>query len=476
MTSNPPSRPALVLLVACLAQFMLLVDDTIVNVALPTLGSDLGLGESSLSWVVNAYLLTFGGFLLIGGRLADRLGPRRMFSVALAGFALASAVSGLAPSAGVLVGARAAQGVAAALLSPAALALLLATFREGSERRRALSVWASLMGAGAATGLLAGGALVQAADWRWIFLVNLPVALVALAAVPRVIPPDARAGVRDAPNVAGAALGTVALLLLVFTVVETDGAGWTSARSLLGFTGAAALAGLFAASERRAASPLIPPELLRRRRATAADAVVFLAAGGLLAMFFFQTLYLQRVLDLSALQTGLAFLPFSVTLGAGSALAAKLTDAVEPRLPISVGLVVAAVGLWLMSGLDPRSAYGADVLPTLVIVAAGLGVALVPVMGLATGDAEERDGGLASGLMTSAQQIGGAVGIAVMITVATTHTGDLLAQGVGRLPALTSGFAAAFRVEAGVMAAAAVLAALLLGRATRRAAAPVPAA
>ena len=246
-TLAPPApraiaRPGLILLLACVAQFMLLVDDTIVNVALPTVASDLGFSESSLSWVVNAYLLTFGGFLLIGGRLADRFGPRRLFSLALAGFAAASALCGLAPSAEVLVGARAAQGITAALLSPAALAILLHTFPEGPERRRALSAWAALMGLGAATGLIAGGVLVEVADWRWIFLVNLPVAALALAAVPRVLPDFDASTARPAPNVAGALLATAALLLLVFTVVETDGEGWTSARSLAGFAGAAVLA------------------------------------------------------------------------------------------------------------------------------------------------------------------------------------------------------------------------------------------
>ncbi len=468
----PPTRrtlagTTLVLLVACLAQFMLLVDDTITNVALPTIAGDLGFSESSLSWVVNAYLLTFGGFLLIGGRLADRVGRRRAFTASLAGFAAASALCGLAPTDEVLVGARAAQGITAALLSPAALSILLATFREAGERRRALSAWASLMGLGAATGLLAGGALVETVSWRWIFLVNLPVALLALAAVPRVIPADEGSDRRAAPNVGGAVLGTLALLVLVFTVVETSDAGWTSARSLLGFAGALGLAGLFAASERRAASPLVPRALLRRPGAMSADAVVFLAAGGLLAMFFFQTLYLQRVLGLSALQTGLAFLPFSATLGLLSALTAKLTGRVDPRVPIVAGLGLASGGLWLMSTLDPGSSYGAHVLPALVLVAAGLGTALVPVMALATGDAEERDGGLASGLMTSAQQVGGAIGIAVLTTVATGRTGDVAAAGAGPLQALTDGFAAAFRVEAAVMLAAGVLAAVLLRRARR---------
>ena len=292
------ARPGLVLLLACVAQFMLLVDDTITNVALPTIAADLGFSESSLSWVVNAYLLTFGGFLLIGGRLADRFGPRRLFTVALAGFALASAVCGLATSDGMLIAARAAQGIMGALLSPAALAILLATYPEGPARRRALGAWAALMGLGAATGLLAGGVLVELADWRWIFLVNLPVAAVALAAIPRVLPAFDASAARPAPNIAGATLATASLLLLVFTVVETESQGWTSARSLLGFAGALLLAGVFFATERRSASPLLPRELLRRTRAMWADAVVFIAAGGLLAMFFFLTLYMQRVLGL----------------------------------------------------------------------------------------------------------------------------------------------------------------------------------
>ena len=377
-TLAPPApraiaRPGLILLLACVAQFMLLVDDTIVNVALPTVASDLGFSESSLSWVVNAYLLTFGGFLLIGGRLADRFGPRRLFSLALAGFAAASALCGLAPSAEVLVGARAAQGITAALLSPAALAILLHTFPEGPERRRALSAWAALMGLGAATGLIAGGVLVEVADWRWIFLVNLPVAALALAAVPRVLPDFDASTARPAPNVAGALLATAALLLLVFTVVETDGEGWTSVRSLAGFAGAAVLALVFALTERRSSSPLLPRELLRRTRAMWADAVVFIAAGGLLAMFFFQTLYLQRVLELSALETGLAFLPFSVTMGIASGAIGRLPDRIDARFPVAAGLVLAALGLYLMSTLGVDSSYAGGVLPSLVVVAAGLG-------------------------------------------------------------------------------------------------------
>ena len=457
-------RPTLVLLLACVAQFMLLVDDTITNVALPTIGRDLHFSVANLSWVVNAYLLTFGGLLLVGGRLADRFGPRRVFATSLAGFAVASALCGIAPTAGVLVGARALQGSFGALLSPSALALLLAASPGGAERRRALSIWAGLLGLGAATGLLAGGALVQLASWRWIFLINLPVAALALAAIPRVLEPDDMSVRRSSPNVAGATLATVALLLLVYTVVETDSHAWASARTLGGLAVVVMLGLAFALSERRAASPLLPPALLRRPLALRADLVIFFAAAGLLAMFFFQTLYLQRVLGFSPLTTGLSFLPFSASMAIGSGLMGRLPQGVDPRLPITVGCGLAVAGMWLMAGLTPESTYGADVLPTLLLTGIGLGLAFVPIIGLGTGDAEERDGGLASGLMTTAQQIGGAVGIAALITIATDRTTSALHSGSHVASALTDGFQAAFHVEAGIIAAAAVLALLLLRR------------
>ncbi|HUA07456.1 MAG TPA: MFS transporter [Solirubrobacteraceae bacterium] len=458
------SRPALVVLLACVAQFMLLVDDTITNVALPTIGRDLHFSVANLSWVVNAYLLTFGGFLLLGGRLADRFGPRRVFAASLVGFAAASALCGAAPSAGVLVGARALQGIFGALLSPSALALLLAASPDSAERRRALAIWAGLLGLGAATGLLAGGALVQLADWRWIFLINLPVAALALAAIPRLLPPDDLSARRASPNVGGAALATMALLLLVYTVVETDSHAWTSARTLGSLAVVLVLGVAFSWSERRSSSPLLPAELLRRPLALRADLVIFFAAAGLLAMFFFQTLYLQRVLGFSPLTTGLSFLPFSGSMAIGSALMGKLPNRIDPRLPITIGCGLAVIGLWLMSGLTPDSAYGADVLPTLILTGFGLGLAFVPIIGLGTGDAEERDGGLASGLMTTAQQIGGAIGIAALITIATDRTTNALHAGAPVPSALTDGFQAAFHIEAGIIAAAALLALVLLRR------------
>jgi EmrB/QacA subfamily drug resistance transporter len=458
----PKLRPTLILLLACTAQFMLVVDDTITNVALPTIAHDLHFSVANLSWVVNAYLLTFGGLLLVGGRLADRFGPRRMFALSLAGFAIASIVSGLSGSAGLLVGARAVQGACGALLSPAALALLLAASPEGEARRRALAVWAGLLGLGAATGLLAGGALVQLVSWRWIFFVNAPVAALALAAVPRVLPRDVRIGRRAAPNLAGAGLATIGLLLLVYTVVETDQHAWTSARTLGGLAIVIVLGVVFAVLERRSESPLLPPELLRRTTALRADLVVFLAAAGLLAMFFFMTLYLQRVLGYGPLQTGVSFLPFSGAMAIGSGAMGNLPQRVDVRIPIFVGCVLGAVGLWLMSGLTPASAYAGGVLPALAITGFGLGLAFVPVMGVGTGDAEERDGGLASGLMTTAQQIGGAIGIAALITVADTRSAHAVAAGARPASALSDGFAAAFHIEAGIFVAAALLALVLL--------------
>jgi predicted MFS family arabinose efflux permease len=279
-----------------------------------------------------------------------------------------------------------------------------------------------------------------------------------------VLAPDDLSGRRSLPNIGGAALATLALLLLVYTVVETDTYAWTSPRTLGGLAVVLALTGAFAASERRAESPLLPAELLRRPLALRADLVIFFAAAGLLAMFFFQTLYLQRVLGFSPLTTGLSFLPFSGSMAIASGLMGKLPDRVDPRLPITIGCGLAMVGLWMMAGLTPTSSYGANVLPTLILTGLGLGLAFVPVIGLGTGDAQERDGGLASGLMTTAQQIGGAIGIAALITVATDRTTHALHSGAHAASALTAGFQAAFHVEAGIIGTAALLALFLLRR------------
>lgn len=461
------AAPTLILLVACVAQLMLILDDTIVNVALPTIGAELELSERSLSWVVNAYLLTFGGFLLIGGRVADRVGARRMFAISMAAFALASALCAAAWSSEVLVVSRGLQGLAGAMLSPAALAIILATFAEGPRRTRALAVWASLIGIGAATGLLLGGALTELLDWRWIFLINLPIAGVTLLLVPRVVPADDQRDARARPNLTGALLGTSALLLLVYTVVETHVAGWTSPRTLGCFAGVLALAVAFLVVERRSDAPLVPRTLLRRRRAMTANLLVLLGAAGLLAMFFFQTLYLQRVLGWSPLETGAAFLPFSAAMGISSGLTGRFLARVDARIPTAIGMTLAAAGLYWMSLLTPDSSYVGHLVPAFAVTAAGIGMAFVVLMAVATGDADERDGGVASALLTTGQQIGGAIGIAAMVTVASDRTASAIAEGREAALALTDGFSAAFEVQAAVMLVGGLIGIALLGPARR---------
>lgn len=461
-------NPRFVLLLVCTAQFVLLIDDTIVNVALPTIGADLKFSESSLSWVTSAYFLTFGGFLLIGGGLADLLGRRRLFAWSLAAFVVASAACGLAPNSGTLIAARAAQGIAGALLSPAALSILLVTFRERGERARALGIWAALTGLGAATGLLIGGALVEWTHWRWIFLINLPVGAVALFLLPRVIPADDRTAQVRAPDFAGAALGTLAVLLLVYTVVETDTHPWGSGRTIAGLAGAAVLALGFALRQRSAAEPLIPRSLLKIRQAVLAQVMVLVAAGGLFAMFFFLTLYMQNVQDWSPLRTGLSYLPFSVGMGVASAVTAKLLASRGPAVPLALGPAIAAGGMYALSRLDAESSFTAHLMPALVVAGLGLGMAFVAVIQVATGGAGESDGGVASAMVTTCQQIGAAIGIAVIVTIATNYREERRAEGAHPLDAAVDSFSRAFEIQSILMGAAAVLG-LLVGWAAHRA-------
>jgi EmrB/QacA subfamily drug resistance transporter len=455
-------RRVQILLLVCLGQFMLLVDDTIVNVALPSIQRELGFSESGLTWVANAYFLAFGGFLLVGGKAADLLSRRRMLIGALAAFATASAVCGLAPSAGVLVGARGVQGLAGAFVSPAALSILLATFPGGRERTQALGAWAALTGIGAATGLLAGGTLVQVLDWRWVFLINVPVALAAIPMIRRAVPADpARDATRARPGVLGALLGTAALLVFTLTVVRTDHHAWTSAWTLGGIAVAIVLAAAAFLRERRSPEPLIPRELVRSRTTLAANGLMLVGAAGLFAMFFFLTLYMQLVLGWGALETGAAYLPFSFVMAVTSGIVAKALDGRTARPLLLVGPVVGGAGLWLMSGLEATSAYTAHLLPALVVTALGLGLTFVPLINAATGGAGEADGGGASALLTTCQQVGAVLGIAVMVTIATGQANDAIAAGAPQGAALVEGFQAAFRVQAVVLAAAGLLALLM---------------
>jgi EmrB/QacA subfamily drug resistance transporter len=460
-SSRSGVHPALVLLLVSVAQFMLLADDTIVNVALPSIRHDLHFSESSLSWVANVYLLTFGGFLLVGGRAADLFGRRRMFACSLGLFVVVSATCAVAPTGPVLVGARGVQGFAGALLSPAALSILLTTFTEERERNRALGVWAGLTGLGAATGLLLGGSLIELLSWRWVFLINVPVGLIALTAMPGVIPAHSDERKRVGADFTGALLITAALLLLVFTIVETNRHSWGSARTVLGLAGAAVLGGAFVLRQRAAAQPLIPRALLRMRNAVSADALAFVGASGLFAMFFFLTLYMQTVQHYSALRTGLAYLPFSATIAITSGVLSRAIDTRIPRALFVVGPLLAASGLWLMSGLQPGSDYLTALLPALLVTALGLGLLFVPLLNAATAGIAEQDSGLASGLLTTSQQLGAAIGIAVLVTIASHQTYQHLLAGAPPPQALVDGFRTAFVIQAIVLAASALLGATI---------------
>lgn len=450
-----------ILVTVCVAQFMLLVDDTIVNVALPSIAADLGLSEAGLSWIPNAYLLMFGGFLLIGGRMADLLGRRRVFQVSMAAFVVASIVAGMAQSSTLLIIARGAQGLAGAFMSPAALSILLATFTGEKERTRALAAWSSLTALGAATGLLLGGALTELVDWSWIFWINLPIGIAAMIAAARYVPEGGRHESARAPGLSSALLGTAALLTFVYTVVETESNPWTSTATLGGLGVSFLLGAAFLFSESRSKEPLVPGAVIRRANISLGNVYMFLAAAGLLAMFFFVTLYMQRVLGYSPFEAGAAWLPFSLSLGIFSGITAKLIERFSAIPFLTIGALVATFGMLQIAQIDAQSGYLTTLVPAFVTIAAGFGLAFVPILGIATGGVEQRNSGIASGLLTSSQQIGGAVGIAVLVSIATNTTADKMALGVNQMDAMVDGFQAAFLVQTGILAAAAVVGILI---------------
>lgn len=479
LTPTSTKRAALaILVIACTAQFMLLVDDTIVNVALPSIAQDLNLNESDLSWIPNAYLLMFGGFLLIGGRMADLLGRRRVFMVSMAAFVTASAICGLATDPTTLSLARGAQGLAGAFMSPAALSILLATFVEERERARALATWSALTALGATTGILLGGAITELISWHWIFWINLPVGIVTMIAASRSVPAGERHELTEAPGLSSAVLGTASLLALVYTVVETSTYSWMSTRTLGGFAVAILFAVGFVISELRAASPLVPSAVISRPNVSLGNAFMFLAAAGLLAMFFFVTLYLQLVKGYTPFQAGAAWLPFSLTLGVFSGITAKLIERFSAIPFLILGSVVAAGGMVAMAQIGVDTGYWTGIAPSMMLIAAGFGLSFLPILGVATGGVAERNSGIASGLLTSSQQIGGAVGIAALVTIATTITNDQVASGASRAAALVEGFHAALYVQGGILLVAAMAGVLIAGFAResgRIEALPVPA-
>ena len=457
-----------VLTVVAVAQFMVILDASVVNVALPTIKGDLGFSEQNLSWILNAYTLVFGGFLLLAGRAADRLGRRRLFVAGISLFTAASLICGLSQSAGMLLVARAAQGLGGAMVSPAALSIILATFAEGTKRNRALAIWGAIASSGDAVGLLLGGAIIQAISWRWVFFINVPIGATVLALTPRIVPEsrsDAAAeGGYDAEGAITITLGTVAL---VFTLIEASNWGWGSGKTIAGFSVSAVLIAAFVLIERRHKDPLVPMRIFSDRSLAASDATFLLVAAGLFGMFFFCTLYLQQVLGYTALKTGVAYLPLSLTILGASALASRLVDRFTPKPVLITGLAIGTGGFIFLTQLSGHNDYLNHVLPAMVILGLGFGMSFVPATIAATSGVAREDSGLASGLLNATQEIGGSLGLAILSTVATTRITNTLHGGAALPAALTHGFTGAFTVSGLLCAASAVLALVLLPRRKR---------
>jgi EmrB/QacA subfamily drug resistance transporter len=453
------TNPWVVLVLICLAQFMVVLDATIVNVALPSIQKDLGLSEGNLQWIVNAYTLVFGGFLLLGGRAGDLLGRKRIFLIGLVIFTGASLLDGLASSEGMLIGARALQGLGAALISPAALSIISTTFAEGAERAKALGVWAAIAIGGSAVGLILGGVLTQYFSWPWIFFVNVPVGIAAFVLSLRLIPESRDEHAHRSYDVAGAVTVTGGLMALVYAIVDAQSAGWGSAKTIGFFALAAVLLASFVVIELRAKAPLVRLSIFRIRSLLTANVSMFLAASGIFAMFFFNTLYLQRVLGYGPLEAGLAFLPFTAGVMVSAALASQFAPRVGVRPVAAVGMLLTTAGLLLLTQLPVDGSYVADVLPAIVLSSLGLGAVFMPLTLIATTGLEDEDQGLASGLFNTSQQIGGALGLAILSTLATSK---MSSAGGSPTQALVVGFHWAFAAGAVVMIAALVVMLALL--------------
>ncbi len=443
-------NPWLVLVLVCMAQFMVVLDATIVNVALPSIQADLVMSNTDLQWIVNAYALVFGGFLLLGGRAGDLVGRKRVFLLGVVIFTVASLLNALAPSSEFLIVFRGVQGLGAALVSPAALSIITTTFAEGAERTKAMGVWAAIAVGGGAVGLVLGGILVDTLSWPWIFFVNVPVGIAVFAVSLRHVPESKDEHAHRSFDVAGAITVTSGLVILVYAIVKAQEKGWGSPHTI-GFGAVAfGLLTAFVLIERRSPEPLVRLSIFRVRTIRAANTVMFVVAAGLFAMFYFNTLYLQRVLDYSPLQAGLAFLPFTAGIIIGAGISQNLVPRLGAREVPVIGLVLAIAGLLLFVRLDPSGTYLPDLLPGIMLMSIGMGLVFVPITLIATSGLPVDDAGLASGLFNTSQQIGGALGLAILATLAASATSDTLA-GVGGQPspaaqaqALVDGFHVAY--------------------------------
>jgi EmrB/QacA subfamily drug resistance transporter len=453
----------LALIVLCLGDLMIVLDTTIVNVALPSIRTDLGFSETSLAWVVNAYVLTFGGFMLLGGRLGDLYGRRRLFLAGLVVFTLASLACGLSTSQGLLVGARAVQGLGGAVVSAVALSLIMTLFTEPGERTKAMGVFGFVMAGGGSIGVLLGGVLTDTLSWHWVFLVNLPIGACVVALCLVLLPAGRGEAAAARLDVAGAVTVTASLMLAVYAIVDGNDAGWSSARTVGLLGAAAALLALFLSIESRVGSPLVPLGLLRLRNVATANVVGVLWSAAMFAWFFLSALYLQLVLGYRPLQVGLAFLPANLIMGAFSlGLSAKVVLRLGVRTPLVGGMLLVAAGLGLFARAPVDGSVAVDVLPAMILLGVGVGLAFNPVLLAAMSDVEPGESGLASGVVNTAFMMGGALGLAVLASLAASRTDSLHASGHGRLAALDGGYHAAFVVGALFAAAAAVVGAGLL--------------
>ncbi len=452
------------LILLCAAQFVVVLDASIVNVALPSIGTGLHFSEADLPWVVNAYVIAFGGFLLLGGRAADLLGRRRVFMAGLLVVAVASLVAGFSTNEGQLIAARAAQGLGAAIISPSALSIVTTLFRDGSERNKALGVWGAVAGSAGAVGVLLGGILTEGLGWEWVLWVNVPVSLIALALTPGLIPESRSESATRHYDVAGALSVTAGLSLLAYALLDANSAGWGSTKIVGLLALSVALIGAFVVIELHSKAPLVPFRIFRLRTLTGANVVGLLLGASLFSMFFYISLYMQQVLGYSPIHTGLSYLPLAVTLIVAAGLGGQLVTRFGFKPILAVGMLLVTLGLLWFSRVSVGGDFVGDILGPSLLAALGLGFGFVTSTIAAVSGVDEHEQGLASGLINTSQQIGGALGLAVLSTIATSRTDHVLASGAEKLPgALTEGFQSAFLAGA-VIAALGFVATLILIR------------
>jgi EmrB/QacA subfamily drug resistance transporter len=455
----------LALVVLCAGMLMIILDETVVNVALETIQRDLGMSQSNLAWVVNAYLVAFGGLLLLAGRVGDLFGRRQVFLAGMALFTAASVVCGLSTGPGMLIAARFVQGAGGALTSSVVLGMIVTTFRDDDERATAIGAFSFAAAAGGAIGLAIGGGIVQALSWHWVFFVNVPVGLGAIAIARRVLPSTPGVGRRAGADVPGALLATAAVMVAVLGIVGAADHGWSSGRTVGLLVGALALLAGFVARQRAAATPIVPLRIFRSRAVSGANAVYALLVGGMFGFQFMTALYLQRVLGYSPGRVGVAIAPVAVAIGVVSLIASpRIARRFGAQRAMVPGLAIIAVGVAWLTRLPADGRYLVDLLPAFVLMGVGFGLAQPAITALAMSDATEDDSGLASGLFNTTQQVSGALGLAVAASVSTSRTAERLAAGVPAADALTSGYALAFTVSTGLTIAALATAMALRAR------------